>query len=187
MSASLWAFVPNWAVFWFSYEAFKRRLVPPHDPERGPPHRNVSAAAHVASAFGAGSLTAVATAPMWTLKSRMQTDFATGAARRYTSVWSGLRKIAADEGVPALYKGLSPTLLGLGHVMLQFPVYENLKARFSNNCEADVRPMHIFVASSISKVGKVPFCVNLRRYVSVSPLTDELLLFCTPGTTFWGR
>lgn len=55
MNASLWAFVPNWAVFWFSYEALKRRLVPPFDAENtsGP---QISAAAHVASAFGAGAL-----------------------------------------------------------------------------------------------------------------------------------
>jgi hypothetical protein len=54
MSASLWAFVPNWAVFWFSYEALKRRLVPPSDSENGP---GLFAAAHVASAFGAGLFT----------------------------------------------------------------------------------------------------------------------------------
>jgi hypothetical protein len=99
-----------------------------------------------------GSLTAVATAPMWTLKSRMQTDLASGAKRRYKSVWSGLRKIAADEGFAALYKGLSPTLLGIGHVMLQFQVYEHIKQRLSNNCEDNVQPMHILVASSVSKV-----------------------------------
>jgi solute carrier family 25 (mitochondrial folate transporter), member 32 len=99
-----------------------------------------------------GSLTAVATAPLWTLKSRLQTDMLTGAKRRYTSVWSGLRKIAADEGFPALYKGLSPTLLGLGHVMLQFPIYEGIKGRLSNNCEDEVRPVHVLVASSISKI-----------------------------------
>jgi hypothetical protein len=54
MNASLWAFVPNWAVFWFSYEALKRRLSSP--PAAGSPSGSLhtSSAAHVASAFGAG-------------------------------------------------------------------------------------------------------------------------------------
>lgn len=125
-----------------------------------------------------GSLTAVATAPMWTLKSRMQTDLASGAKRRYTSVWSGLRKIVADEGFAALYKGLSPTLLGLGHVMLQFPVYEHIKQRLSNNSEDDVRPMHILVASSVSKV-----C--LLSFVKTSLLRVAMYGICFTTKIYW--
>jgi Mitochondrial carrier protein len=58
----------------------------------------------------------------------------------------------ADEGFLALYKGLTPTLLGLGHVMLQFPVYEHIKAKLSNHREEDLRPAHILIASSLSKI-----------------------------------
>lgn len=145
INASLWAFVPNWAVYWVSYEALKRRMTPANT-QTPPP-------VHVLSAIGAGAGTAVATAPLWTLKSRLQTEIAVGAKRRrYKSVWSGLRRIVADEGFPALYKGLSPTLLGLGHVAIQFPCYEHLKRRLSNNREEDLRPVHILVASSVSKI-----------------------------------
>lgn len=67
-------------------------------------------------------------------------------------MWSGLRKIVADEGFPALYKGLSPTLLGLGHVMLQFPIYEAVRSKLCNNREEDLKPVHVLVASSVSKI-----------------------------------
>lgn len=190
MNASLWAFVPNWAVFWYSYEGLKRRLGPQHNGQgivRNP------TANHVASAFGAGAITAVATAPMWTLKSRLQTvriclkfdlldlrrahprhlcyrifsdvalllstmfglafkDLAVGGRMRYSSVWGGLRKIVKDEGFRAMYKGLSPTMLGLGHVMLQFPIYEAVRSKMCQGREEDLKPVHVLVASSVSKV-----------------------------------
>lgn len=145
INASLWAFIPNWAVYWFSYEALKRRLTVNYS-------KKPTALVHMTSALGAGALTALATAPLWTLKSRLQTDIAIGARRRYTSVWSGIRKIAAEEGFLALYKGITPTIIGLGHVMVQFPVYEHIKMRLCDNCEENLQPSHVLAASSLSKV-----------------------------------
>lgn len=145
INASLWAFIPNWAVYWFVYEGLKRRMTPNQS-------KKPSAIVHVTSALGAGALTALATAPLWTLKSRLQTDIATGARRRYTSVWSGIRKIAAEEGFLALYKGITPTLIGLGHVMVQFPVYEHIKGQLSDHQDENLRPAHILAASSLSKI-----------------------------------
>lgn len=146
MNASLWAFIPNWAIYWFSYEAMKRRLAQQRNEVKPSP------LVHLTAALGAGSLTAVATAPLWTLKSRLQTDIAIGAQRRYSAVLPGLHKIASEEGFFALYKGLTPTLLGLGHVMVQFPVYEHIKLRLANDVEEDIKPKHILIASSLSKV-----------------------------------
>jgi solute carrier family 25 (mitochondrial folate transporter), member 32 len=205
MNASLWAFIPNWAVYWYSYEALKRQLAAvarrkdtpgaPHvqhqhqERAAGPPE---PAIVHVGAALGAGALTALATAPLWTLKSRLQTEIATAAARRamhpqvtahtrqrHASVAAGLRRIVAEEGFFALYKGLTPTLLGLGHVMLQFPVYENLKHRLSRGREENIRPPHILIASSVSKilasavfygheVVRVRMQVDLRAHPGVS-------------------
>lgn len=124
LSASLWAFVPNWAIYWYTYETFKRTYTP-----KG---QRPSPVVHVLSALSAGGITAVTTAPFWTLKSRLQVDMsmATGQ-RRYRSVPHGFRTIVREEGVMGLYKGLIPTLLGLGHVAIQFPLYEYLKTRFS--------------------------------------------------------
>lgn len=145
LSASLWAFVPNWAIYWYTYETFKR-VYASHG-------RRSTPFVHVLSALSAGGITAVTTAPFWTLKSRLQVDMATGATvRRYRSVPHGFRKIIAEEGVSGLYKGLTPTLLGLGHVGIQFPLYEHLKSTLSGGRYEDLRPEHVLVASSLSKM-----------------------------------
>lgn len=145
VSASLWAFVPNWAIYWYTYETFKRMF--------GRDARRPTPFVHVLSAVSAGGITAVSTAPFWTLKSRLQVDMATNAAaRRYRSVPHGFRKIIAEEGIWGLYKGLTPTLLGLGHVAIQFPLYEHLKTSLSGGRYEDLRAGHVLMASSLSKM-----------------------------------
>jgi hypothetical protein len=42
-----------------------------------------------------------------------------------------LREIVRSEGVLALWKGLGASLLGSGHAMIQFPVYESMKEWFA--------------------------------------------------------
>lgn len=149
LSASLWAFVPNWAIYWYSYESFKRFYTRSGQPP--------SPFVHIISAISAGGVTAVTTAPFWTLKSRLQVDMAVSTAnRRYRSVPHGFRTIIKEEGISGLYKGLTPTLLGLGHVAIQFPLYEHLKATFAKqpqkNDKSGLKATHILAASSLSKV-----------------------------------
>lgn len=151
LSASLWAFVPNWAIYWYSYETCKRAFTPGG--------RRPTPLVHVASAVSAGTITAVTTAPFWTLKSRLQIDMAVATARRrYRSVPHGFRKIVREEGLSGLYKGLVPTLLGLGHVAVQFPLYEHLKSSLSRRSSSSpderdgVNAGHVLLASSLSKI-----------------------------------
>lgn len=145
LSASLWAFVPNWAIYWYTYETFKRRYTP--NGSKPTPY------IHIMSALSAGAITAVTTAPFWTLKSRLQVDMSrNGAPRQYKSLSHGFRKIVREEGVSGLYKGLTPTLFGLGHVAIQFPLYEHLKANLSGGSYEDFKAAHVLIASSVSKI-----------------------------------
>ncbi len=50
------------------------------------------------------------------------------------------------------YKGLAPSLIGLGHVAVQFPLYEQVKYVLSSGDESAVKPRHVLIASSVSKV-----------------------------------
>jgi solute carrier family 25 folate transporter 32 len=49
----------------------------------------------------------------------------------YTSTFDAAKKMYRMEGIRAFYSGLTPALLGLAHVAVQFPLYEYFKMKFT--------------------------------------------------------
>lgn len=49
----------------------------------------------------------------------------------YRSTLDAARKMYSSEGIKSFYSGLTPALLGLTHVAVQFPAYEFLKTKFT--------------------------------------------------------
>jgi len=49
----------------------------------------------------------------------------------YKSTWDAAQKMFRNEGIWTFYSGLSPALLGLTHVAIQFPLYEFLRLKFT--------------------------------------------------------
>jgi solute carrier family 25 folate transporter 32 len=49
----------------------------------------------------------------------------------YHSTIDAARKMYTSEGITSFYSGLTPALLGLSHVAVQFPTYEFLKKKFT--------------------------------------------------------
>lgn len=86
---------------------------------------------HSCSAITAGAVSATLTNPIWVVKTRLmlQTDMGTSNVH-YSGTLDAFRKIVSQEGPRALYSGLLPSLLGLTHVAIHFPVYEMLKVKF---------------------------------------------------------
>ncbi|KAA8492751.1 Mitochondrial nicotinamide adenine dinucleotide transporter 1 [Porphyridium purpureum] len=144
LNASLWALVPTWAVYWFSYERFKSTL----GPNLGVESVHVN---NMLAAVGAGTVTTFMTSPFWIVKTRMQVELALGENREYPTLFKSLRKIVSEESVWALYRGLVPSLLGLLHVGIQFPVYEEMK-RWLAIQNPDSHFLNVMAASSCSKV-----------------------------------
>lgn len=66
LSASLWAFIPNWSIYWVTYEELKRDFAHPL--------HNWNSLNFMLSAMGAGTVTALITAPLWLVKTRMQAE-----------------------------------------------------------------------------------------------------------------
>jgi solute carrier family 25 (mitochondrial folate transporter), member 32 len=91
------------------------------------------------SSLTAGACSTVLTNPIWVIKTRLMSQSAkTPAASdgmrapwHYTSTIDAARKMYRNEGIRSFYSGLTPAILGLTHVAVQFPLYEYFKMRFT--------------------------------------------------------
>ena len=127
-------------------------------------HHGNDTLAHIVSAGGAGAATILATNPLWVAKTRLQVQYSetlssslVGHARApYKGTLDALRRIARCEGIPGLYSGLGPSLLGISHVAIQFPIYERLKhdlAHFRNLRAADeLTATDLALSSGVAKI-----------------------------------
>lgn len=78
----------------------------------------------------AGGIAAALTTPLDVVKTRLMTQTHTTAADRYSGVVHALRRIAAEEGVGALFSGLRPRVvwISVGGTIF-FGTYEEAKRR----------------------------------------------------------
>ncbi len=78
----------------------------------------------------------------------------------YRSTLDAARKMYSHEGLRSFYSGLTPALLGLTHVAVQFPAYEYLKTKFTGTGMGDSpanegdRPAHLLGVLSASILSK---------------------------------
>lgn len=92
-------------------------------------------------------------------------------------MFRSIRSIAKAEGVFALWKGLPPTLLGIIHPLVFFPMYEKLKIYFKGENEC-LGTRYIMISSIISKVvaSAVSYpheVLRARMYFKVHELTNS--------------
>lgn len=98
---------------------------------------------HILSAMIAGAVSTTCTMPLWVIKTRFMvrtfvfarpmscdtTPMQTQSRRevRYRHTFDAAWTIYETEGIRAFYRGLLPSLFGITHVAVQFPLYEQLK------------------------------------------------------------
>lgn len=130
----------------------------------------------------AGASSTIVTNPIWVIKTRLMSQtgrngrgrfslFPRGANTptvrpslhspwHYHSTIDAAKKMYTTEGLRAFYSGLTPALLGLTHVAVQFPAYEYLKTKFTGqgmgalDTESDPKShwFGILSASILSKI-----------------------------------
>ncbi|KAJ4133471.1 hypothetical protein NW768_005057 [Fusarium equiseti] len=167
-------YLPTWAVWFTVYNKSKGYISQ---------HYENSHLVNFWSSIIAGASSTIVTNPIWVIKTRLMSQSnirhntqdhhsayypkATGTptARptlhdwHYKSTLDAARKMYTSEGLVSFYSGLTPALLGLTHVAVQFPTYEYLKTRFtgqgmgeSNEEDNKSHVFGILGASILSKI-----------------------------------
>ncbi|CDO93899.1 unnamed protein product [Kluyveromyces dobzhanskii CBS 2104] len=114
-------YFPTWMVYFSVYERCK--LTYPSF------FKNSEFLSHSMSALTAGAISTTLTNPVWVVKTRLmlQSGKDIRGMTHYKNTLDAFIKIYKYEGIKNFYSGLIPSLFGLLHVAIHFPVYEQLK------------------------------------------------------------
>ncbi|KAM0072686.1 putative mitochondrial carrier protein [Helianthus debilis subsp. tardiflorus] len=142
--------LPYTAVNFYAYEQYKKLLksIPSIGNNSGT--AAADACLHFVGGGMSGITAATATYPLDLIRTRL-------AAQRSTIYYNGIshafRTICRDEGVLGLYKGLGPTLLGVGpSIAISFSVYETLRTYWKSHRPNDSTVMVSLACGSLSGI-----------------------------------
>lgn len=160
-------YLPTWAIYFAAYNSLK-------------PHASLlltaaesSPQVHMLSAMGAGALCTISTSPLWVIKTRIMTQ-SSSTAYRYNNTLDAFQSILRTEGTRGFYKGLFPSLLGVSHVIVQFPLYEALKSQM-HAVDSDGRVHKTLVLASSSLAKAVASCVTYPHEVIRTRLQNQTM------------
>ena len=142
VGATVVGVMPSRAIYFSTYAKTKHVLTDRNGGQE-------SALVHLSAAASAGIATATATNPIWLIKTRMQLQQSHN--RIYSNSWDCLRKVIANEGFRALYKGLSASYLGVAEGTIQWVLYEKMK-RHLRSQSSDPTWLNYFLAAAGSKL-----------------------------------
>lgn len=141
-------YLPTWTIYFTVYEKAKNFY----------PNYVNTTTSHVLSALTAGLASSIAVNPIWVVKTRLmvQTNEKIHQKTYYKGTINAFKVMYREEGLKVFYLGLLPSIIGLIHVGIHFPVYEKLKEVFigdETNVQKDSNYIwNLILASSISKM-----------------------------------
>eukprot|EP01119_Soliformovum_irregulare_P004858 TRINITY_DN1600_c0_g1_i1.p1 TRINITY_DN1600_c0_g1~~TRINITY_DN1600_c0_g1_i1.p1 ORF type:complete len:326 (+),score=58.85 TRINITY_DN1600_c0_g1_i1:135-1112(+) len=112
-AATLVAWTPASAFWWFSYEYLKRGLYPyrPWEKYSGREHNRNYFSEIVAGALS-GSLTMAIFNPLEVVKTRLQTQpYNLPHDQKIHGIWDGIKKLIKEEGLTGMTRGLAPRII----------------------------------------------------------------------------
>lgn len=158
-------YLPTWAIYFAVYDGIKNHFGRRLDEEASAARRVYPAAQvkgyqplnrehpwtlHLFSAMAAGATSTLCTNPLWVIKTRFMTQ--SRDEQRYKHTLDAAITIYRTEGWRAFFRGLFPSLLGITHVAVQFPLYEALKKWASNGSPDALTSAQILGCSSTAKM-----------------------------------
>lgn len=158
-------YLPTWTIYFTVYEQGKKRY-PKILHKQG---IESDALTHFCSALTAGMVSTIGVNPIWVVKTRLMIQTGShssiydgsGAAKNqtyYRGTLDAFRQMYKEEGIKVFYSGLVPSMFGLLHVGIHFPVYEKLKIMLRcNNISEQEKEVsgilwRLIAASCISKM-----------------------------------
>ncbi|XP_078163492.1 mitochondrial substrate carrier family protein [Carex rostrata] len=121
--------IPHSIIKFYTYERLKQFIL------EDTPDSTLSSWQTLTCGGMAGATAALFTTPFDVVKTRIQTQ-APGTATKYNGVLQALNKIIKNEGVPGLYRGLTPRLgMYISQGSIFFASYEFLKTLFALDVE----------------------------------------------------
>jgi solute carrier family 25 folate transporter 32 len=120
--ANLVANVTTWGTYFFIYDMLKHYIQNSHKSQ----NFFLNSLGYFGASGTAGIVSICITNPLWVVKTRMCLQVSDDPTM-YRNVPVALYRIAKQEGIKGLYRGLLPGLFGTTHGAVQFTVYEQLK------------------------------------------------------------
>ncbi|CAI8509487.1 unnamed protein product [Hanseniaspora opuntiae] len=160
-------YFPTWMIYFSVYEYCKQN--------KNSPFINIKSnyGNHALSAITAGLISSTLTNPIWVVKTRLmlQVNQKTSVVvqsidaqplkhtntsietTRYNGTFDCFKKMYKEEGLKSFYSGLTPTLFGVVHVAIHFPLYEYCKNHiFKIDNRSENNFQNLFLSSCISKM-----------------------------------
>lgn len=117
---------------------------------------------HMGSAVSAGAISDVLCNPMFVVRTRLQTEslhifveksLHAENSPKQSTITQMMKQIYSEGGILSFWRGMSANLLGLSHVAVQFPIYEQLKLIFRADREEGQETIpELLLASGLSKM-----------------------------------
>ncbi|KAL7417131.1 mitochondrial carrier domain-containing protein [Mrakia frigida] len=146
LGPTILGYLPTWAIYFSVYDEVKSRLAAN---ETG---KKPVIWLHIVAAMTAGATGTIVTNPLWLIKTRFMTQNLNNGDKKYRHTVDAIRTIYRTEGLKAFYKGLTPSLMGVSHVAVQFPLYEQLKIWAAPEYGAPLPSHIILLCSALSKM-----------------------------------